>query len=243
MGEQNPTYEEAPVPSEPLTLMTVHAHPDDEVVFTGGLLARYAAEGIETVLVMCTNGEEGEIHDPDLDADEAKPRLGVIRRGELRCAIEHLNITHTEFLDYRDSGMAGTEPNANPACFHQADKDQAAARLVSLVRQYRPQVLVTYDENGSYGHPDHIAANVITQRAFDRAGDPDHAVGDTWDLWVSTDGSVVETTSPRTTWLALGIGFPLFVLLIGLMVRWRNRTMAKAVLAEADKIEARRTSS
>ncbi|MBL0748831.1 hypothetical protein [Nocardioides baculatus] len=78
---------------------------------------------------------------------------------------------------------------------------------------------------------------------FDRAGDPDHAVGDTWDLWVSTDGSVVETTSPRTTWLALGIGCPLFVLLIGLMVRWRNRTMAKAVLEEADKIEAHRTSS
>ena len=160
------------MPSEPLTLMTVHAHPDDEVVFTGGLLARYAAEGIPTVLVMCTNGEEGEIHDPDLDPDEAKPRLGTIRRGELRCATEHLNITHTEFLDYRDSGMAGTEPNANPACFHQADKDAAAARLVALVRRYRPQVLVTYDENGSYGHPDHIAANVITRLAFDRTGDP-----------------------------------------------------------------------
>ncbi len=160
------------MPNEPLTLMTVHAHPDDEVVFTGGLLTRYAGEGVQTVLVMCTNGEEGEIHDPDLDAEEAKPRLGTIRRGELRCAIEHLNITHTAFLDYRDSGMVGTEPNANPACFHQADKDEAAARLVALVRQYRPQVLVTYDENGAYGHPDHIAANVITHLAFDRAGDP-----------------------------------------------------------------------
>jgi N-acetyl-1-D-myo-inositol-2-amino-2-deoxy-alpha-D-glucopyranoside deacetylase len=152
--------------------MTVHAHPDDEVVFTGGLLARYAGEGLTTVLVMCTNGEEGEIHDPDLDPEAAKPHLGTIRRGELRCAIEHLDITHTEFLDYRDSGMAGTEPNANPACFHQADKDEAADRLVALVRRYRPQVLVTYDENGAYGHPDHIAANVITHRAFDRAGDP-----------------------------------------------------------------------
>jgi LmbE family N-acetylglucosaminyl deacetylase len=151
--------------------MTVHAHPDDEVVFTGGLLARAAADDIRTVLVMCTNGEEGEIHDPDLDPDEAKARLGTIRRGELRCAIEHLNIAHTEFLDYRDSGMVGTEPNANPACFHQADKEEAAARLVALVRQYRPQVLVTYDENGAYGHPDHIAANVITHLAFDRAGD------------------------------------------------------------------------
>lgn len=160
------------MPNEPLTLMTVHAHPDDEVVFTGGLLTRYASEGVQTVLVMCTNGEEGEIHDPDLDAEEAKPRLGTIRRGELRCAIEHLNITHTAFLDYRDSGMVGTEPNANPACFHQADKEEAAARLVALVRQYRPQVLVTYDENGAYGHPDHIAANVITHLAFDRAGDP-----------------------------------------------------------------------
>lgn len=159
------------MPNEPLTLMTVHAHPDDEVVFTGGLLARSAAEGIRTVLVMCTNGEEGEIHDPDFDPEEAKARLGTIRRGELRCAVEHLNITHTEFLDYRDSGMVGTEPNANPACFHLADKEEAAARLVALVRHYQPQVLVTYDENGAYGHPDHIAANVITHLAFDRAGD------------------------------------------------------------------------
>jgi LmbE family N-acetylglucosaminyl deacetylase len=157
--------------TEPLTLMTVHAHPDDEVVFTGGLLALCAEQGIHTVLVMCTNGEEGEIHDPDLDPEEAKPRLGTIRRGELAGAVAALGIERVEYLDYRDSGMVGTEPNANPACFHQADKAVAAARLVELVRRYRPQVLVTYDENGAYGHPDHIAANVITHMAFDLAGD------------------------------------------------------------------------
>src|SRR4051812_9678662 len=151
--------------------MTVHAHPDDEVVFTGGLLARSHDEGIRTVLVLCTNGEEGEIHDPDLDPEEAKPRLGAIRRGELAGAVAALGIDDVEYLDYRDSGMVGTEANANPACFHQADKDEAAARLVALVRRYRPQVLITYDEFGAYGHPDHIAANVITHLAFDRAGD------------------------------------------------------------------------
>jgi LmbE family N-acetylglucosaminyl deacetylase len=121
---------------------------------------------------MCTNGEEGEIHDPDLDPEEAKPRLGEIRRRELERAVAALGIDVVEYLDYHDSGMAGTEANANPACFHQADKEEAAARLVALVRRYRPQVLVTYDEFGAYGHPDHIAANVITHLAFDRAGDP-----------------------------------------------------------------------
>ena len=158
--------------TEPLTLMTVHAHPDDEVVFTGGLLALSHDQGINTVLVMCTNGEEGEIHDPDLDPEEAKPRLGEIRRRELAGAVQALGIDVVEYLDYHDSGMVGTEANANPACFHQADKEEAAARLVALVRRYRPQVLVTYDEFGAYGHPDHIAANVITHLAFDRAGDP-----------------------------------------------------------------------
>ena len=158
--------------TEPLTLMTVHAHPDDEVVFTGGLLAQSHDQGIHTVLVMCTNGEEGEIHDPDLDPEEAKPRLGAIRRGELTGAVQALGIDVVEYLDYHDSGMVGTEANANPACFHQADKEEATARLVALVRRYRPQVLITYDEFGAYGHPDHIAANVITHLAFDRAGDP-----------------------------------------------------------------------
>lgn len=153
------------------TIMAVHAHPDDEVVFTGGTLALYRERGATTVLVTATNGEEGEIHDPDLDAEEARPRLGEIRRGELQRAVDLLEISHFEQLGYRDSGMVGTEANAHVGNFHNADKDEAAARLVELVRRYKPHVLITYDDNGAYGHPDHIVANVITKAAFDHAGD------------------------------------------------------------------------
>lgn len=166
------------------TIMTVHAHPDDEVVFTGGTLALYGERGAITVLVTATNGEEGEIHDPDLDPDEARPRLGEIRRVELERAVEALGITHFEPLDYRDSGMVGTEANAHPANFHNADKEEATARLVALVRKYKPQVLITYDENGAYGHPDHIAANVITEAAYERAADSTYRpeLGEPWQV-------------------------------------------------------------
>jgi mycothiol conjugate amidase Mca len=162
--------------------MAVHAHPDDEVVFTGGVLAQYAKRGIRTVLVTATNGEEGEIHDPDLDPEEARHRLGDIRREELRKAVDILGIHHLEMLGYRDSGMAGTEANGHTANFHNADRDDATARLVALIRQYKPQVLITYDEFGAYGHPDHIACNVITQAAYEVAGDPSYRpdLGEPW---------------------------------------------------------------
>src|SRR4051794_38979618 len=163
--------------------MMVHAHPDDEVVFTGGTLVVYHDRGVETVLVTATNGEEGEIHDPDLDPEEARPRLGEIRREELRRGVEILEIDHHEMLNYRDSGMAGTEANANPANFHNADKEAAAARVVGLIRRYRPEVLVTYDEFGAYGHPDHIMCNVITQAAYEKAGDAAYPpeMGEPWE--------------------------------------------------------------
>ncbi len=152
--------------------MTVHAHPDDEVVFTGGLLALAHDRGIRTVLVCGTGGEEGEIHDPDLDVDTARPQLAQIRRGELDCAVGHLGVDHLEMLGYRDSGMVDSEANANPASFHQADRAEATARIVALVRRYQPQVLVTYNDFGAYGHPDHIAAHLATMAAWDTAGDP-----------------------------------------------------------------------
>src|SRR5690348_2266495 len=97
-----------------LRFLAVHAHPDDEVIGTGGTFARYAAEGIHTALVCCTRGEEGEIHDPDLDPSEAAPRLGAIREGELRAATAILGIAEVRLLGYRDSGMAGTTANADP---------------------------------------------------------------------------------------------------------------------------------
>ena len=158
--------------NEALTFMAVHAHPDDEIFSTGGTFAKYAEQGIHTVLVTCTGGEEGEIVDPTMVAEEVKPHLREVRERELRCAVKELGIQTLELLGYRDSGMAGTPSNQNPDCFHMADPEEATGRLVRLVRRYRPQVLVSYDENGSYGHPDHIKAHQITDLAFDAAGDP-----------------------------------------------------------------------
>src|SRR5919201_6484907 len=114
--------------AEPLTLMIVHAHPDDEAIGTGGTLARYSAEGVRTVLVTATLGEEGEIVVPELNTPEVKARLAEVRREELRKATAILGIAQQEFLGYRDSGMAGTESNQQPECFHQADLDEATGR-------------------------------------------------------------------------------------------------------------------
>lgn len=165
-----------------ITIMAVHAHPDDEVVFTGGTLALYHDRGVRTVLVTATGGEEGEIHDPDLDVEESRPRLREIRLGELRRGIDILGIDHLELLGYRDSGMVGTEPNARPDNFHNADPEEATCKLVALVRKYKPQILITYDEFGAYGHPDHIACNKLTHAAYDKAGDPSYhpELGEAW---------------------------------------------------------------
>jgi mycothiol conjugate amidase Mca len=157
--------------TEPLTLMVVHAHPDDEAISTGGVLARYGAEGVRTVLVTATLGEEGEIVVPEMNTPEVKARLAEVRREELNQAIAILGIGDLEILGYRDSGMDGTESNSHPDCFNMADMDEATGRLVRLVRAYRPQVLISYNEQGGYGHPDHIACHKITVAAFDAAGD------------------------------------------------------------------------
>jgi mycothiol conjugate amidase Mca len=158
--------------NNPLTLMVVHAHPDDECLGTGGTLARYSAEGLRTVLVTATKGEEGEMHDPDLVEEEVRPRMAEIREGELRRAIAILGVTDLEFLGYRDSGMMGTPANERPENFHNAKPEEALGRLVRLVRHYRPQVLVTYNEDGGYGHPDHLQCHRVTAAAFDAAADP-----------------------------------------------------------------------
>jgi N-acetyl-1-D-myo-inositol-2-amino-2-deoxy-alpha-D-glucopyranoside deacetylase len=156
----------------PLCVMLVHAHPDDECLSTGGILARYSAEGIRTVLIIATGGEEGEIVAPELNTPENKARLSTIRDAELARSVEVLAVSDLIRLGYRDSGMEGTEANNHPASFHQADKTEATRRIVELVRRYKPQVLVTYDERGGYGHPDHIACHLATVAAFEAAGDP-----------------------------------------------------------------------
>jgi LmbE family N-acetylglucosaminyl deacetylase len=156
--------------TERWTLMAVHAHPDDECMSTGGVLARYAREGIRTVLVTATRGEEGEVLDPDMHPDEVKPKLGDVRTAELECACKHLQVEELHILGYRDSGMAGWETNNRPDCLAQADLHEATGRLVRLIRALRPHVITCYDEQGGYGHPDHIQVHRMTVAAFHAAG-------------------------------------------------------------------------
>ena len=155
-------------------LLLVHAHPDDEAMSTGGLIARCIAEGRRVDLVTCTGGEEGEIHDPSLDPAEAAPRLASIRAAELACSLEALGDGAVGFhpLGYRDSGMMGTDANSREDVFWNADLDSATQRLVQIVREVRPAVIVSYNSNGNYGHPDHINAYRIARAAYEAAGDP-----------------------------------------------------------------------
>jgi N-acetyl-1-D-myo-inositol-2-amino-2-deoxy-alpha-D-glucopyranoside deacetylase len=158
-------------------VLLVHAHPDDECFATAGLIARTVAEGRRVDLVTCTGGEEGEIHDPDLDPEEAKPRLKAIRRQELQCSVDALRgdgpgTLELHLLGYRDSGMMGTESNQRPDAFWNADLDEATGRLVEIVRRVRPRAVVTYDANGNYGHPDHINAHRVAAGAWEAAADP-----------------------------------------------------------------------
>jgi LmbE family N-acetylglucosaminyl deacetylase len=167
--------------TEPVAFLAVRPHPDDESSATGGLLAKYAAAGLRTAVITCTGGEEGEIVDPELVYDEAFPRLNEIRERELRAACAVLGVAELRLLGYRDSGMAGTEANANPAAFANADLDEAAGKVAALIRELRPTVVVTDNENGTYGHPDHIMCHRVTVRAWDLAADPAAPVaGEPW---------------------------------------------------------------
>jgi LmbE family N-acetylglucosaminyl deacetylase len=151
------------------TLLLVHAHPDDEAIATGGAMLRAHQEGHRVVLVTGTRGEEGEIH--NLDEAATRPRLAEVRTEELRAACEVLGVDRQEFLGYRDSGMDGTPANDHPASFHQAPLEEAAERLAEILREERPDVVVTYTPDGTYGHPDHIRANRTTMAALDRLCD------------------------------------------------------------------------
>ena len=146
-------------------LMAFHAHPDDESSSTGGVLAKYAQAGEEVVVVTATDGAEGEIHNYD-SPDELRVNLAEMRTQEIKDALAILGVKHHEFLGYRDSGMMGTEPNNHANSFWQADFMEATGRLVSLIRQYQPEILTIYDPFGGYGHPDHIQVHRIGLAAF-----------------------------------------------------------------------------
>jgi N-acetyl-1-D-myo-inositol-2-amino-2-deoxy-alpha-D-glucopyranoside deacetylase len=146
-------------------LLSFHAHPDDEVITTGGVLARYARAGEQVVVVTATDGAEGEIHNYD-DPDSLKPELAAMRAEEVRASLDLLGVKHHEFLGYRDSGMMGTEANDHPLSFWQADLFEASKRLVRLIRRYQPEVMTVYDPFGSYGHPDHIQVHRVGMAAF-----------------------------------------------------------------------------
>lgn len=157
-------------------LLLVHAHPDDEVIGTGATMAHYVSTGAHVTLVTCTLGEEGEIHVPalaQLAAGQAD-QLGGWRLVEWERACDALGVSDRRMLGgpgrYRDSGMMGLETNQNPRAFWGADLDEAAAHLVAIMREIKPQVMITYDENGFYGHPDHIQAHRVAMRAAELAG-------------------------------------------------------------------------
>lgn len=168
----------------PLTLLTVHAHPDDEASKGAATVAKYHADGVHTVLVCCTGGEEGDLQNPSLrepgrpfhglTPEEDKAMLASLRPQELAESARIIGFDEVVMLGYRDSGMADTDANTHPDSFHQADIDEATGRLVAVIRRTRPQVILTYgDDQRGYPHPDHLRVHDISVLAFERAGDPD----------------------------------------------------------------------
>jgi len=164
---------------EKLRLLACFAHPDDEAFGTGGTLARYAAQGYEIQLVCATRGEVGEISDEQLATPAT---LGAVREAELRCAAETMGIAEPIFLNYRDSGMAGTAENNDPRAFINIPPEQVVAQLVQIIRQAKPHVVVTFEPFGGYGHPDHIAIHRHTVAAFHAAADASQfpGLGESW---------------------------------------------------------------
>ncbi|MFF8862482.1 N-acetyl-1-D-myo-inositol-2-amino-2-deoxy-alpha-D-glucopyranoside deacetylase [Streptomyces sp. NPDC015139] len=179
-------------------LLLVHAHPDDESINNGATMARYAAEGAHVTLVTCTLGERGEVIPPEL-RHLTGPALGAHRRGELAAALRALGVEDGRLLGgagrYGDSGMMGIPDNEDPGCFWQAGVDEAAGRLAEVILEVRPQVVVTYDDHGGYGHPDHIQAHRVAMRAVDLAAERGHRVDRVY--WNRVPRSVAEAAFSR----------------------------------------------
>ena len=169
---------------ERLCILTVHAHPDDESSKGAGTIARYAAEGVHTVLVCATDGAAGDILNPAMDKPEVKDNLPKVRMEELARATEIIGYREVIHLGYKDSGMPETPANEDPECFWRAELDEAIGRLVEIVRRTRPQVIVTYgDDQQGYPHPDHLRVHDISLPAFELAGDATYRpdLGEPWE--------------------------------------------------------------
>jgi mycothiol S-conjugate amidase len=169
--------------SGPLRLMAVHAHPDDESSKGAATMARYVAEGHEVMVVTCTGGEAGSILNPAMDRPGVLDDLPAVRRAEMARAAEILGVEH-RWLGFVDSGLPEGDPKPPlpEGCFAVQDLDVATRPLVALMREFRPHVVITYDETGGYPHPDHIRCHEISVAAFDAAGDPDlyPGTGEPW---------------------------------------------------------------
>lgn len=170
---------------DPLCLLQIHAHPDDESSKGAGTVAKYHTEGVHTVLVCATGGEEGDILNPAMDRDDVKADIGAVRKAELDRAAAIIGYDEVHMLGYRDSGMPDSEANANPAAFANAPLEEAVDKFVEILRRTRPQVVVTYDDDQQgYPHPDHLRVNEITMPAVRAAADPTHRpdLGPAWQV-------------------------------------------------------------
>jgi mycothiol S-conjugate amidase len=201
-------------PDQPLRLMTVHAHPDDEASKGAATCARYVAEGVEVMVVTCTGGEAGSILNPAMDTPEVRADMTGIRREEMAKAAAILGVQH-RWLGFIDSGLPEGDPKPPlpEGCFALEPLEVPTEALVRLVREFRPHVVVTYDENGGYPHPDHIRCHEVSVAAFDAAGDPDRfpLAGEPWQplkLYYSHGFSKARVLAFHEALLAAGLESP-----------------------------------
>ena len=203
-----------PMAAEPLRLMAVHAHPDDESSKGAATMARYVAEGVDVLVVTCTGGERGSVLNPKLDRPEVWENIAEIRKAEMDQAREILGVRQ-EWLGFIDSGLPEGDPlpPLPEGCFALVPLEEAAAPLVELIRRFRPQVITTYDENGGYPHPDHIMCHNVSVVAFDAANDPERypGTGEPWQplkLYYHMGFSKQRITVLHEAILAAGIESP-----------------------------------
>ncbi|MEV6515326.1 mycothiol conjugate amidase Mca [Micromonospora chalcea] len=200
--------------AEQLRLMAVHAHPDDESSKGAATMAKYVAEGVDVLVVTATGGERGSVLNPKMDRPDVWANIGDIRRAEMDAARAILGVEQA-WLGFVDSGLPEGDPlpPLPEGCFALQDVDVAAAPLVRLMRQFRPHVVTTYDEEGGYPHPDHIMTHKITVAAFDAAGDPERhpELGEPWQplkLYYDVGFSRAKIMSLHEAVLAAGLESP-----------------------------------